>query len=57
VLSHKEIAVRCFIGTDDDYVNRYRKIDTYLSNINTLENNIKFLAKEIMMENIILVLK
>jgi hypothetical protein len=46
--NNKEIAVRCFIGTDDDYVNRYKKIDTYLSNIDEpWKTNIKFLDSEI----------
>jgi uncharacterized membrane protein len=46
--NNKEIAIRCFIGSDDDYVERYRKIDNYLRNID--ENwkvNIQFLDNEI----------
>lgn len=44
----KEIAIRCFIGTDNDYVERYRKIDKYLNNINEKwKTNIEFLENEI----------
>lgn len=44
----KDIAVRCFIGSDNDYVERYRKIDMYLKNINeSWKTNIEFLENEI----------
>ncbi len=44
----KEIAIRCFIGTDIDYVERYRKIDSYLKTINeNWKTNIQFLENEI----------
>lgn len=47
----KEVAIRCFIGTDDDYVERYRKIDTYLKNIDeSWKANIQFLDNEIKVE-------
>lgn len=46
--NNKEIAVRCFIGTDIDYVERYRKIDTYLKTIKeNWKTNIQFLENEI----------
>lgn len=44
----KEIAIRCFIGSDNDYVERYRKIDNYLRNIDeSWKVNIQFLDNEI----------
>lgn len=44
----KEIAIRCFIGSDNDYVERYRKIDNYLRNIDeSWKVNIQFLDDEI----------
>ncbi|RKS00572.1 protein kinase family protein [Flavobacterium sp. 102] len=44
----KEIAIRCFIGTDIDYVERYRKIDNYLKTIKeNWKTNIQFLDNEI----------
>ena len=43
-----EIAIRCFIGTDIDYVDRYRKIDNYLKTIKeNWKTNIQFLENEI----------
>lgn len=46
--NNKEIAIRCFIGTDADYVDRYRKIDRYLKSINeNWKTNIQFLENEI----------
>lgn len=46
--NNKEIAIRCFIGTDIDYVERYRKIDSYLKTINeNWKTNIQFLENEI----------
>jgi len=47
----KEVAIRCFIGTDDDYVERYRKIDNYLKNIDeSWKTSIQFLDNEIKVE-------
>lgn len=47
----KDVAIRCFIGTDDDYVERYRKIDNYLKNIDeSWKTNIQFLDNEIKVE-------
>lgn len=46
--NNKEIAIRCFIGTDIDYVERYRKIDSYLKTIKeNWKTNIQFLENEI----------
>jgi hypothetical protein len=46
--NNKEIAIRCFIGTDNDYVERYRKIDSYLKTIKeNWKTNIQFLENEI----------
>jgi hypothetical protein len=46
--NNKEIAIRCFIGSDNDYVERYRKIDNYLRNIDeSWKVNIQFLDNEI----------
>ena len=46
--NNKEIAIRCFIGTDIDYVERYRKIDNYLKEIKeSWKSNIEFLDNEI----------
>ena len=46
--NNKEIAIRCFIGTDIDYVERYRKIDNYLKTIKeNWKTNIQFLENEI----------
>lgn len=46
--NNKEIAIRCFIGSDDDYVERYRKIDNYLQDIDeSWKTNIQFLDNEI----------
>ncbi len=46
--NNKELAIRCFIGTDIDYVERYRKIDSYLQTINeNWKTNIQFLENEI----------
>jgi hypothetical protein len=46
--NNKEIAIRCFIGTDIDYVERYRKIDNYLKTIKeNWKTNIEFLENEI----------
>lgn len=46
--NNKEIAIRCFIGTDIDYVERYRKIDNYLKEIKECwKSNIEFLDNEI----------
>lgn len=44
----KEIAIRCFLGSDNDYVERYRKIDNYLRDIDeSWKVNIQFLDNEI----------
>jgi hypothetical protein len=49
--NNKEIAIRCFIGSDNDYVERYRKIDNYLRNIDeSWKVNIQFLDNEIKVE-------
>ena len=49
--NNKEIAVRCFIGTDINYIERYRKIDSYLKNINdSWKSNIEFLDNEIQVD-------
>jgi hypothetical protein len=46
--NNKEIAIRTFIGTDVDYVERYRKIDSYLTTIKEdWKTNIQFLENEI----------
>ena len=46
--NNKEIAIRCFIGTDNDYVERYRKITSYLKPINeNWKTDIEFLENEI----------
>ena len=46
--NNKEIAIRCFIGSDDNYVERYRKIDNYLKDIDeSWKTNIQFLDNEI----------
>lgn len=46
--NNREIAIRCFIGSDNDYVDRYRKIDNYLRNIDeSWKVNIQFLDNEI----------
>ena len=47
----KEIAIRCFVGTNGDYAERYRKIDTYLKEIKgTWKSNIEFLDNEIQVQ-------
>lgn len=49
--NNKEVAIRCFIGIDNDYVESYRKIDNYLKNINeSWKINIQFLDNEIMVD-------
>ncbi len=46
--NNKEFAIRCFIGTDIDYVERYRKIDSYLKTIKEdWKTDIEFLENEI----------
>lgn len=46
--NNKEIAIRCFIGTDINYIERYRKIDNYLKEIKeSWKSNIEFLDNEI----------
>lgn len=51
--NNKEIAIRCFIGSDNDYVERYRKIDSYLKNINeSWKTNIEFLDNEIKVDGV-----
>ena len=47
----KEIAIRCFVGTNGDYAERYRKIDTYLKEIKgSWKSNIEFLDNEIQVQ-------
>lgn len=46
--TNKEIAIRCFVGTNGDYAERYKKIDTYLKEIKgSWKSNIEFLENEI----------
>ena len=50
--NNKEIAIRCFIGTNGDYAERYRKIDTYLKEIKgSWKSNIEFLDNEIQVQD------
>jgi hypothetical protein len=50
--NNKEIAIRCFIGSDDDYIERYRKIDNYLQDIDeSWKTNIQFLDNEIKVDD------
>lgn len=45
---NKEIAIRCFIGTDINYIERYKKIDQHLRKINEhWKTNIQFIENEI----------
>ena len=47
----KEIAIRCFIGTNGDYAERYKKIDIYLKEIRgSWKSNIEFLDNEIQVQ-------
>ncbi len=50
--NNKEIAIRCFVGTNGDYAERYRKIDTYLKEIKgSWKSNIEFLDNEIQVQD------
>ena len=47
--NNKEIAIRCFIGTDINYIERYRKIDNYLKKIEeSWKSNVEFIDNEIL---------
>lgn len=46
--NNKEIAVRCFIGSNGDYANRLKKIAPFIRNINdSWKSNIEFIDNEI----------
>jgi hypothetical protein len=54
VENYKNIAIRCFIGSDENYAKRYKKIDNYLKNINEAwKSDITFLDNEIKVEGVL----
>ncbi len=54
VENYKNIAIRCFIGSDENYATRYKRIDNYLKNINEAwKSDITFLDNEIKVEGVL----